>query len=117
MLQPDNRLRRSTDLERVRQQGHSWHHPLAILLVQKNTCNVSRFAFVASRRIGKAVYRNRAKRLMREALRSCLRQVEPGWDCLFIARSATVDATFLQVETAVSQLLHRAHLLKGESVI
>lgn len=114
MLQPDNRLRRSTDLERVRRQGHSWHHPLAILLVQKNTCNVSRFAFIASRRVGKAVHRNRAKRLMREAVRLYLGRIKPGWDCVIIARATATDVTFLQMETAVSQLLRRAHLLPDE---
>lgn len=111
MLQSRHRLRRSADLERVRQQGHSWHHPLAVLLVQKNTENVSRFAFLASRRAGKAVHRNRAKRLLREAVRCHLSEIQPGWDCLFIARASTAQATFVQVETAVLQLLGRAHLL------
>lgn len=110
MLQPLHRLRRSADLEQIRQQGDSWRHPLAILLVQKNTVENSRFAFLASRRVGKAVHRNRAKRLLREVVRCHLPEIEPGWDCLLIARIATTRATFAQVEMAVLQLLDRAHL-------
>lgn len=110
MLPPAHRLRHSADVERAR-QGRSWHHPLVILLVQKNSENSSRFAFLASRRVGKAVHRNRTKRLMREAVRCHLPAIEAGWDCLLIARTATTAATFVQVETAVLQLLGRAHLL------
>ena len=72
----------------------------------------TRFAFTASRRVGKAVARNRGKRLLREAVRKQLGRIEPGWDCLFIAREATPTADFSAVEAAVSQLLVRASLLR-----
>ena len=71
----------------------------------------SRFAVAAGRRVGPAVARNRAKRLLREAVRSHLDEIEPGWDCLLIARHGAADATFLDVQTAVGQLLSRAHLV------
>lgn len=111
MLQKPYRLRRSVDVKRVRQQGKGWRHPLAILLVTKNDQDVSRFAFTASRGVGKAVMRNRAKRLLREAFRLHLGEVASGWDCVFVARAATAQASFADVETAVLQLLARANLL------
>ena len=76
----------------------------------------SRFAFSASRRVGNAVKRNRAKRVLREAVRWHLGEIEPGWDCLFIARAQTPDAAFADVEAAVSQLLTRAQLLTVDVV-
>jgi len=112
MLQASNRLRHSADLKRVRQQGQGRPHPLAILLTVANDLEVSRFAFVASRRVGNAVKRNRARRLLREVVRLHLSQIEPGWDCMFIARQATAQATYAEVESAVLQLLARSHLLK-----
>jgi len=111
MLQSSNRLRRPADVARVRQQGKSNRHPLLILLVLPNELNVSRFAFVASRRVGKAVERNRAKRLLREAVRHRLSNIAPGWDCVLIARPSMVKAHFTDVETAVAQCLKRAKLL------
>jgi ribonuclease P protein component len=72
----------------------------------------TRFAFTASRRVGKAVARNRGKRLLREAVSKQLGQIEPGWDCLFIAREDTPTADFAAVETAVNRLLDRARLLR-----
>ena len=111
MLQSPNRLRRPADVERVRQQGESRRHPYLILLVLPNELNVSRFAFIASRRVGKAVRRNRAKRLLREAVRHQLVKIAPGWDCVLIARPALLQAPFAEIETAVWQLLKRAKLL------
>jgi len=71
----------------------------------------SRFAFSASRRVGNAVSRNRAKRLLRAAVHSNLTEIEPGWDCLFIAREGASRASYGEVETAVNQLLSRARIL------
>ena len=112
MLQSHYRLRRSSDLERVRQEGDIWRHPLIVYLACKNEQDTSRFAFVASRRVGNAVQRNRTKRLMREAIRQHLDDIESGQDCILIARPPIVQANFTEVETAVLQLLSRAKLLK-----
>lgn len=114
MLQPAHRLRRAADVERVRRQGQSWQHPLVILLVHTNSQAASRFAFIASKRVGKAVRRNRAKRLLRESVRVHLNEVEPGWDCVWIARPSLPQASYREVETAVLQLLKRAKLLKPD---
>ncbi|HRQ37214.1 MAG TPA: ribonuclease P protein component [Chloroflexota bacterium] len=110
MLQSNHRLRRPADINLVRQAGNSWRHPLLILLVRSNSLPVSRFAFVASRHVGKAVQRNRAKRLLREAVRAHLPEIQPGWDCVLIARPSLPQAAFGEVETAVTQLLQRAKL-------
>lgn len=115
MLQPNNRLRRPAEINRVRQAERSWRHPLVILLIQSNSLNVSRFAFIASRHVGRAVRRNRAKRLLRESVRAHLPEIQPGWDCVLIARPLLLQATLGEVETAVTQLLQRAKLLVEHS--
>lgn len=115
MLQKRFRLRHSADLQHVRQLGQSWRHPLVVLLVQGNDKPVSRFAFVAGKRTGNAVTRNRVKRLLREAIRQQLTEVEAGWDCMLIARNPSAGASYMEVETAVTQLLTRANLLRHHS--
>ena len=48
--------------------------------------------FTATKKIGGAVQRNRAKRRLREAARRLLAQHgQPGWDYVFIALEATLD--------------------------
>lgn len=110
-MQRPYRLRHPADFERLRNEGRRWHHPLAVLVIGANNQSISRFAFLASKRVGKAVARNRARRLLREAVRLKLDEIEKGWDCLFIARQATSEASFQEVDAAVGQLLGRAGLL------
>ncbi len=105
------RLRQHNDIQAVRQSGQRCKHPLAILLFKPNQSQNSRFAFIAGRHIGNAVQRNRAKRLLREAVRLHLDEIAEGWDCLFIVRHPTPQATFADVEAAVLYLLKRAHML------
>jgi len=62
--------------------------------------------------VGKAVVRNRAKRLMREATRLCQGDIKEGWDLVFIARNPIREASFKQVDQTIRQLLRRAGLLK-----
>lgn len=111
MLPQPHRLKRSADIAQVRQQGRSWRHPLCILLVNPGEDVASRFAFVASKRVGKAVVRNRVRRLLREAVRHHLDEIQPGWDCVWIARPQLPHASFAEVDTAVLLLLTRAKLI------
>lgn len=105
------RLQRPADFEQLRKNGRRWNHPLAMLIAYQSELPSSRFAFSASKRVGNAVARNRAKRLLREAVRHHLTTISSGWDCLFVARSATAEATFVEVEEAVLQLLTRANVM------
>jgi ribonuclease P protein component len=106
------RLRQARDFERLRCYGHRYQHPLLVLVVIANEEQVSRFGFTASRRVGNAVKRNRAKRLLREAVRLHLDYTLSGYDCLLIARRATSLASYLEIEAAVLKLLESAGVLK-----
>jgi ribonuclease P protein component len=105
------RLRSRERFREIRQRGRSVKHPLVILLFLPNDLGYSRFGFTASRRIGKAVRRNRARRLLREAIRLRLQEIAPGWDLIFIARRPIVQASFQSVDAACERLLRDAHLL------
>ena len=114
MLPKQFRLRQATAVKRVRLHGQSWRHSLTVLLVEPNGLEYSRFGFVASRRVGNAVQRNRSKRLLREAVRPHLSVIQPGWDCLFIARHPLPQASARNVMPAVAHLLVQAGLLPGD---
>lgn len=81
-----------------------------ILAVAPNGQEISRFGFITSRRLGNAVKRNRAKRLLREVLRQNLSFVSAGWDCVFVARVPLPEASYQQTQAAVIQLFQRARL-------
>ena len=110
MLPDENRLRLATDFDRLRKNGKKLVHPLVVLVYIKNQHDTSRFAFPASRKVGGAVQRNRARRLLRESVRSQLDQIKPGNDFLLIARTKTTKANFDDVSAAVDSLIQRADL-------
>ena len=99
----------------MRQEGRSWAHPLLVLCALPNDLEHSRFGFSVSHWVGKAVVRNRAKRLIREVTRLRQGDIKEGWDLIFIARHPIREADFKQVDRAVEQLLRRAGLLKTAS--
>jgi ribonuclease P protein component len=108
------RLTSSTDFKRVRRKGKSYAHPLAILIANPNDLTISRFGVTAGRALGNAVLRNRAKRRLREALRSYMPRMVSGQDVVLIARPALNEAEWSDVLNAISTLLRRAGLLEVE---
>jgi ribonuclease P protein component len=106
------RLRSSTDFERVRREGRSHAHPLVVLIACRQAASgESRVGYAAGKAVGGAVRRNRAKRLLREAVRSLSAAIPPGWDILLIARAPIVACKLPQVQPVVAQLMKKAHVL------
>jgi len=105
-----HRLTSSSDFKRVRRTGRSYAHPLAILAACPNDREHVRVGITAGRAMGGAVQRNRAKRLLREALRRNLNRIRPGWDIVLIARPELRSASWPQIEHALLDLLARAGL-------
>jgi ribonuclease P protein component len=105
------RLTRSEDFKRVRRSGKSYAHPLVVLIVQTHDQPRVKVGVAAGRTVGTAVIRNRAKRLLREAMRPLIPKIVSGLDLILIARPGVVSATLEETRQAVLTLLQRAQLL------
>jgi ribonuclease P protein component len=62
--------------------------------------------------LGNAVRRNRAKRRLRAAITPHLKNTTPGWDVIFIARQALLYSEWSKLRSGITELLHRAMILK-----
>ncbi|HAE84540.1 MAG TPA: ribonuclease P protein component [Ktedonobacter sp.] len=110
------RLRKSSEFQRVRQQGRSITSRLLILAWIPNDVGRLRVGFVVSKRISKlAVERNYIKRLLGEAIRPNLSKLPGEWDIVLSARNQITSADLHALEQDIVNLLHRARLLGPES--
>ncbi len=107
-----DRLRHTRDVRRVYEEGKSWAHKLLVLIVRpgddQDHQDHARVGVTASRKLGNAVARNRAKRLMREAARRVYAQFDDSWDVVLIARPQILQAKEAQVEEALMTLIEQA---------
>ena len=110
-MQRKFRLTRSTDFKRVRRTGKSYAHPFVVLVVQTSETPRVRVGVTAGRSVGGAVQRNRAKRLLREAMRPLLLDLPPGWDLLLIARPALLAKSLQEIRQVLTSLLHHARII------
>jgi len=99
----------------VYSNGRSWVGGLVVRKALPNGLALSRYGCSVSRRVGKAVTRNRVKRLFRHILR--LKSLEPGWDIVFIARPLAANADYAGLEKAIDGLLSRAQLLGPKDTV
>jgi ribonuclease P protein component len=70
----------------------------------------ARFGLTASKKVGNAVARNRARRRLRHALVQLMpRTAQAGWDYVAVARTATVEAPWDQLLAELESLFLRLH--------
>jgi ribonuclease P protein component len=117
-VQRNFRLTRSEDFKRVRRSGKSYAHPLVVLIVQTHDQRSGamdqprlKIGVAAGRTVGIAVHRNRAKRLLREAMRTLLPGISSNLDLILIARPGLVTATLDETRHALLTLLERAKIM------
>jgi len=114
---PDARLSRQIEFARVWQSGSSQVGRLCVLRSVVTAEAQRRYAIVTSRRFSnKAVLRNRARRLLREAYRQVLPQLQPAW-IILLPRHHIINAKLPQVRDELIRLCQQAGIYKPEAQI
>lgn len=81
---------------------------LFTLVVAANAAAADRLGLAVSRRVGGAVQRNRAKRLLREAFRRLSAEGRGGLDLVAIAKAELASLGLSEVQRELEQRLRRA---------
>ena len=113
MIARPYRLHKEGDVRRVRARGKASAHGPLVARILPNDLQPSqnRYTVVAGKKVGKAVQRNRLKRLTREALRGYHPWIRPGHDIVVICRGRVDEMPTLQhAQQSLHRILTRASL-------
>jgi ribonuclease P protein component len=101
----DERLRRRAEFQQVYERGVRVHGRYATLFVLANALPVGRLGVAATRKLGGAVRRNKAKRLIREIFRR--NKLAPGFDLVVVPKRELLDASQTALEADYRQIVDR----------
>ena len=101
------RVRRSGEYQRAFKAGIRVHGRFFTVVMSPNGTALVRVGIVASRKLGDAVTRNRAKRLIREVFRRMATPGSAGVDVVVIPRAALFDAPFESLQDDFSGIFKR----------
>ncbi|MHC1773478.1 MAG: ribonuclease P protein component [Flexilinea sp.] len=108
-MERKKRLNRTTDIQRVRQRGKSFPHPLLVLIVLPETDQTEcQIGVIATKAVGGAVERNHAKRVLRAAVDEVIDLIRPNNKILILARKPIIKAETSEITTALLQLIRKA---------
>jgi ribonuclease P protein component len=82
------------------------------MYARKNRTGGNRVGFTVSKKLGKAVVRNRVRRRLREIYRTHEDRFQPGWDIVVVARSRAVEAPFDKLTKSYLSLAKKAGILQ-----
>ena len=105
-------LRNKEDFSSIYKRGKSVGERYIVLFYKKNNLGYKRIAFLASKKVGNSVERNRARRLMRENYRFLKDDIASGYDLIFIARNSINGKKAYDVEKSMVNSISKAKLYK-----
>ena len=107
-----NVLRRKSDFSAIYKKGKSVGDRYVVLFYRKNHLPYNRIAYLASKKVGNAVRRNRARRLMKESVRLTNLEIPTGYDFIIIARNTITNAKCADVKKSFESALKRTGVMK-----
>lgn len=113
MVARQYRLREEHDVKRVRSRGRAVAQGPLVVRYLRNSLDPTqnRYTVIAGKRCGKAVQRNRLKRLVREALRGYHPHLQTGYDIVVICRGTVEEMPSLtEAQRALHGIFQRGEL-------
>ena len=114
-FRPAERIRRRAEFQQVYERGTKVHSRYCTVFILPNEGPVGRLGIAATRKLGGAVQRNRAKRLIREVFRR--NKIAQGFDVVVVPKRELLDASLTVLEadyrTTLERYAHRRGRARG----
>lgn len=109
-----NVLRKNKDFSVIYKRGKSIGDRFVVIFYRPNGLTYNRTGFLASKKVGNSVQRNRAKRLMKESYRKMEGKLPTGYDFIIIARNTINGKKCAEVEKSLASAFRRTGVRKGK---
>lgn len=104
-------LKNNRDFLFAYRRGKSFVHPVLVTYIIKNKLGYNRIGITTSKKIGNAVSRNRARRVIKQAFRCLPYDVKSGFDIVFVARTKTAT---VKMDKVLSVMINHLVSLKTQ---
>lgn len=105
------KLKENYEFRRVYNRGKSFVSPYFVVYVFKNRGKKIRLGITAGKKIGGAVKRNRAKRVITAAFRAELPRILSGYDFVIVARTRILGIKSTKAAASLERILKTANVL------
>jgi ribonuclease P protein component len=101
-----DRLRKRVDFLTLARSGKNIQNRYYIVFYNPGLTGRSRLGVTVSKKVGKAVIRNRMKRICREVFRNNRHHINGAWDVSVVTKRPAVQLTYRQTEDVLKNLLN-----------
>lgn len=107
------KIKENYEFRRAYKKGESLVSPYFVVYCFKNRRNNIRLGITVTKKIGGAVARNRAKRLITAAFRECLPEISCGYDFIIVARNRILTVKSTVVKEQMMKLFNSCGIAKS----
>ncbi len=108
-------LKKDSDFRKVYKHGKSFANKHLVMYILDNKSDSTRVGISVSKKVGKAITRNKIRRRIKEAYRLNIdEKVKNGYDLVFIARVAVKDVDYKNIEKSMNHLMKKANIKLDE---
>lgn len=104
-------LKLNGDFRRLYNRGKAVTNPALVMYYSKNRAGNCRIGITTGKKIGNAVERNRSRRIIREAFRNVVKDIDGNYDFVFVARSKTKYLKSTYIEKVMRDMLANENML------
>lgn len=113
MIQKKHRLTKNKHFQYIYRKGESKQTKTLSLVFVKTKFKDFKVGFSVSKKIGKAVVRNKVKRRMREAFNLLCENISNKYNYIFVAKSGIENLDFYGIKTEMENILKKANVING----
>ncbi len=84
---------------------------LLVMYYKKNNTSTNFYGITISKKVGKAVVRNRLRRIIKELLRSHLQNIKKGYDIVIVVRVRANTSDYKRLSKALFYMLKKGGFL------